>query len=259
MLAILSLLVIVTVSILITRIASVALTQTGLSTEMARFQARSAFTGAGFTTSESEKVVSHPLRRRIILLLMLLGNAGIVTAVSTLILTFVGEADSASLPLKIVFLVIGLLTLWALASSRWVDRGLSRLIARALKRFTRLDLRDYASVMHLGGEYRLVELQVEPRDWISKKTLTASKLREEGIVVLGIRRPDGTYLGAPKGSTKILPDDTLIAYGRVAAIEEIDRRRRGKRGDREHRAAVAEQKKVAKNEEEQDPVENPGS
>ena len=86
MLSILTLLMVLTFSILVTRIASVALTHTGLSRESAKFQARSAFTGVGFTTSESEKVVNHPVRRRILLLLMLLGNAGIVTAVSTLII-----------------------------------------------------------------------------------------------------------------------------------------------------------------------------
>lgn len=64
MLSIVSLLLILTLSILITRIATVALTHTGLSREAARFQARSAFTDVGFTTSESEKVVNHPERRR---------------------------------------------------------------------------------------------------------------------------------------------------------------------------------------------------
>src|SRR5699024_9833199 len=89
MIAAISLFIVVFLSVLITRIATIALTHTGLSRESARFQARSALTGSGFTTSESEKVVSHPVRRRIILLLMLIGNAGIVTAVSSLILTFV--------------------------------------------------------------------------------------------------------------------------------------------------------------------------
>ena len=72
MLSIISLLVVLTLSILVTRIATVALTYTGLSRESARFQARSAFTGVGFTTNESEKVVNHPLRRKILMLLMLL-------------------------------------------------------------------------------------------------------------------------------------------------------------------------------------------
>ena len=35
---------------------------TGTSSELARFQARSAFTGVGFTTSEAESVVLHPVR-----------------------------------------------------------------------------------------------------------------------------------------------------------------------------------------------------
>lgn len=95
---ILSLLLVVSISILITRVATVALTHTGLSREAARFQARSAFTGVGFTTQESEKVVNHPVRRRVVLGLMLVGNAGIVTAVSSLILTFTRlEGGSSSL------------------------------------------------------------------------------------------------------------------------------------------------------------------
>ena len=62
MLSIISLLVVLTLSIVVTRVATVALTYTGLSRESARFQARSAFTGVGFTTSESEKAVkeAHP-------------------------------------------------------------------------------------------------------------------------------------------------------------------------------------------------------
>jgi hypothetical protein len=59
MIAVVSLLTVITVSVLITRIATVALSHTGLSRESARFQARSAFTGVGFTTSESEKAVNH--------------------------------------------------------------------------------------------------------------------------------------------------------------------------------------------------------
>lgn len=83
-------------SMTVVRIASVALSLTGISRELARFQARSAFTGAGFTTTESEQVVRHPVRRRIIMLMMLLGNAGIVTVISSLVLSFVTADRDAS-------------------------------------------------------------------------------------------------------------------------------------------------------------------
>ena len=69
MIAVLTLVVVVLLSLVITRMATVALTLTGMSSEAARFQARSALTGAGFTTSESEAVVNHPVRRRIVLFL----------------------------------------------------------------------------------------------------------------------------------------------------------------------------------------------
>ena len=63
--AAITLLVILTFSVVVTRIAAVALRLTGMPADVARFQARSAFTGAGFTTSESEAVVNHPIRRRL--------------------------------------------------------------------------------------------------------------------------------------------------------------------------------------------------
>lgn len=253
--AIISLLIILTFSILVTNIAAIALTHTGLSKESARFQARSAFTGVGFTTSESEKVVNHPLRRRILLMLMLLGNAGIVTAMSSLIITFVNMEDSAFLALRIVLRCFGLVTLWAVAASKIVDRHLSNLISRFLKRFTRLNIQDYASLLHLAGEYRVTEMHVEPKDWMANRTLSELQLREEGILVLGITRTDGTFIGFPTGETNLEPHDSIILYGRASSLKKIDQRRKGGYGDYEHREAVAEQEELIQKEKELDPAE----
>lgn len=248
MIAIISLFVVVFLSILITRIATIALTHTGMTRETAKFQARSAFTGAGFTTAESEMVVNHPVRRRIVLILILIGNAGIVAAISSLILTFVSGGESSDLALKVVFLVAGMVILWGLASSKWMDRRLSTYISRILSRYTDLNVRDYDSLLHLAGEYRLAEMEVQAEDWLNNKSLADARLRSEGINVLGIKRPDGTYIGTPGAETKILQGDSLILYGRVSAIEELDRRRKGYLGDREHKEAVEEQKQVEQEE-----------
>jgi len=249
MMAVITLLTIVTLSILVTRVATIALTHTGLSRESARFQARSAFTGSGFTTSESEMVVNHPVRRRIVLVLMLLGNAGFVTAVTSLILTFVHDQGPLSGPVKLAFLVVGLTTLWMLSMSPWVDRHLSRVITAALKRYTRLDLKDYAGLMQLAGEYRIAELHVNADDWVANLTLAHAKLRDEGVMVLGVKRRDGTYLGAPGGTTQILPEDNLIVYGRASAIEALDRRQKDARAALQHQRAVLAQQAAAKDEE----------
>lgn len=79
MTAIFSLLTVLNLSFLITRFGSAALALTGVSNELARLQAVSAFTGVGFTTSESERIVNHPARRKILIVLMILGNAGTIS------------------------------------------------------------------------------------------------------------------------------------------------------------------------------------
>jgi hypothetical protein len=245
---IISLLIVISLSILSTRIATVALIHTGLSRELARFQARSAFTGVGFTTTEAENVVRHPVRRRIVMILMLLGNVGIISAITSLILTFVGEHEKGFLSVRAAFLIGGLLLLWLLASSGWIDRHLSVIISMMLKRYTRLDVRDYASLLHLAEDYRVTELSVKPDDWVANRTLSECNLRDEGVMVLGVVRQNGDYLGAPRGKTEIFPEDTMILYGRASILDNIDRRVRGAQGDIQHQSAVKEQKRVSQQE-----------
>lgn len=245
---IITLLLVLAFSILVTRIATVALTHSGLSRESAKFQARSAFTGVGFTTSESEKVVNHPIRRRILLLLMLLGNAGVVTSVSTLILSFIDLDGPGTLVWRIVLLVTGLVVLYSLAASRWVDRHLSNLISKALKRYTRLRVHDFAKLLHLAGDYQITELQVTSNDWLSDRPLKDLGLRSEGVLVLGITRADGSYVGAPDGDTEVRDGDVLILYGRAQVISELDQREHGFVGNIAHARQVSEQEQVKREE-----------
>jgi len=93
MLEVVSLLVVLVMSLIITRVATVALALTGMTQQSARFQARSALTGAGFTTTESERVVNHPVRRRVIMALMLMGNTGLVLVAALLVALLGGQSD----------------------------------------------------------------------------------------------------------------------------------------------------------------------
>jgi hypothetical protein len=248
MIAVLSLLVVLVLSMTVVRVAAVALSLTGVSRELARFQARSAFTGAGFTTTESEQVVGHPVRRKIIMWLMLLGNAGIVTVMSSLVLSFVTLEPEASITGRIWFrlllLIAGLAFLWLVARSRWLDRRLSRLVAWALKRWANLDVCDYAGLLHLSKGYVVSELLVEDQDWLAGHTLTELRLADEGLLVLGVEKPDRTYFGAPRGQTRVETGDTLYLYGPTDLIASLDRRRADYQGNRDHREAVDRQVKI---------------
>ena len=106
LIAVVSLMVVLSFSLLVTRVATVALVHTGLSREAARFQARSAFTGVGYTTRESETIVDHPVRRRIVMWLMLIGNIGIVTAISSLLLSVFEMERSGGVPPELIALLV---------------------------------------------------------------------------------------------------------------------------------------------------------
>jgi TrkA-C domain len=231
-----SLLLIIALSLVVTRVATVILVATGMSRDVARFQARSAFTGSGFTTHEAEQVVAHPLRRRTVMALMLLGSAGIVASVGSLMIGFTRTGAGANW-VKLVELGAGLVLLVWISRSPAVDRRLTALIAAALRRFTDVPARDRAELVALAGDFAVTELTIESSDWAARRTLRELALRDEGIAVLGLTR-DGTYIGMPTGSTRIEPGDSLVLYGREAAVADLDRRPAGTVGDVQHREAV---------------------
>jgi hypothetical protein len=208
-------------SMTVTRIGAVALQLTGMSGDAARFQARSALTGAGFTTTESEQVAEHPLRRRIIGLLMVLGNLGLVAASGTLILSLVGIEQQAD-AWRLAVLAVGLVVLYVLASSKAIDRLMCGVITWALARYTDLETRDFTTLLHLKDDYRIAELLVEPTDWMAGKTLREMNLKDEGILVLGVSGPGAAYEGAPRKDFRIAPGQTLIVYGLPEPVAELD-------------------------------------
>jgi hypothetical protein len=87
------------------------------------------------------------------MLLMLLGNAGIISAVSTLILSFVNTATMTRIEVavRVGALAVGLSLLWTVAHSRWIDDRLSAVTGWTLKRWTDLEICDYAGLLRLSG------------------------------------------------------------------------------------------------------------
>jgi hypothetical protein len=212
-------------SMVITRIAGQALMLTGMSMESARFQAWSAFAGVGFTTTEAEQITNHPLRRRIVMGLMLLGNVGLVTLVSTFAIAFMSAPGAVNWAERLLTIIIGMAAVWGLARNPWVDRLLTRWINRGLQRFTDLDTKDYAALLNLAGGYGVIECDVRPDSWLAGRTLQDLRLRSEGVVVLGIQRQGGGYVGVPKGDTRIVTGDLLILYGSLPVLNALDSRK----------------------------------
>ncbi|WP_247729616.1 TrkA C-terminal domain-containing protein [Halovivax limisalsi] len=219
MYALVSLILIISLSMLIVRVGTVALTMTGLSEEVASFQSLSAYSGAGFTTEEAEVTTAYPARRMVVKTLIRLGSVGLVTSIATLILSF---TDPTTRLRRLVILLAAALVLAALSRSRTFNELLTPLIRRTLDRTATFELRDYVGLLNLDREYCVADFEVDADSWLANERLADLELRStEGIDVLGIRREDGTYLGAPSGEHEVTPGDTVIAYGQRERLEEL--------------------------------------
>lgn len=259
MIAILTLLITLVLTLLVQRIGATALTLTGLSEESAKFQARSAFCGVGFTTEEAELITGHPVRRRIVYTMMLFGNIGLATVTATTIASVLEtntQTDSRIQLVRLGVLLGGITLLWFLAANRWIERQHNKIVAWALRTFTKLDVSDFVSIMSLQAGYSVVEFAIDQDDWLTGKTLRELNLTKEGVLILGIRRKDGTFLGAPRADSKTAEGDVLVIYGATDRIEELDHRKANQQGEKAHLEAIKRHEIEKQVQTESDPVEH---
>lgn len=219
--ALLTLLVIVTASLVAVRVGSTALMMTGLSWDTASFQSYSAFFGVGFTTKEAELVVDHPVRRRIIRYLIFVGNVGLTSALATLVVTFVQIEGTKAFFRTIGWIVGGLVGFGVFAKLGPVRRLFDWSIRKALVELGAVRALDYESLLHVHSGFVVSEVEVLEGSPLAGKTLRQSRPGDVGIVVLGIERPDGAFVGAPGPEDRIEIGDTLTVYGREETIRSI--------------------------------------
>lgn len=220
MFAVLPLIVLITTILVVSRVAGVALEATGMARDSAHFQARSALMGVGYTTSEAEDITSHPVRRRIVLNLMTFGNVSVITGVGGLLLTFINAEADQTLQRSII-LVVAVLTLLLAFHTKAANKLIERATRAAIHRFTSLDVRDYAALLRVEHDFGLIEIQVQAREWLAGRPLACLHLTQEGVVILGVHRAEGHFVGTPTGETVIDAGDTVLAYGRIETLQEL--------------------------------------
>ncbi len=129
------LLVIVLIILAIVKLGSIAFQLTGMEPKMAMFQALSAFTNTGFTTTASEDVVQHRRRRVIASVLIFVGYIGIVGVIVTLIRSFAVEAGEwVPVLRRMVFILLGIYALYFICIFSPPGRKLGKRFARYRER-----------------------------------------------------------------------------------------------------------------------------
>jgi len=213
------LLIAILVSFIVVRIGGLALQLTGIEPEVARFQALSAFSGTGFTTTEAERVVRHRTRRRIVTILIILGNAGLVAIIATLVATFTQVTGYSWFFIRLAIIVVSIFILYRLIiTSRFGNRILLLVRKPLLKRILR-EAPAVEEVYLIGKDWGVNLVMIKENSKNIGRSL-ADVMAEGDVEVLAIDRADD-FLPRPDTKERILEGDRLLVYASVKSVRQL--------------------------------------
>jgi len=213
------LLVAILVSFIVVRIAAFALHLTGMEYDIAKFQALSAFTGTGFTTREAERVVRYRDRRRIITLLIIFGNAGLVTVIATLVASFTQVSGYSWFFIRLAIIVAAVFILYQLILRSGVGNWIARRLRRPLQRYVLRGAPPVEMIFQVSQERSVYLVRTHGKSRIVGLSV-AEASSAEGVRILAIYRMAG-LLAKPGDDEKIAAGDRLLAYGDAKALKRL--------------------------------------
>jgi len=206
-------------SFAIVRIAAVAMRLTGLPEHIARFQCISALSGAGFTTSESEMIVNYPVRRRILLAVMIIGNLGLASVVATFIVSFADTEPTANAMIwQAGMIVLAICGTILVMNNKTLDRIMCGFIGVLLVKTTSLASRHYNRTLQVDDGFGIAEHVYHGDVTIRVKDLPAS-LRP--LTLLALRGTTVHKNENISADTNVTPGDVMVCYGSDSAHDQF--------------------------------------
>jgi len=213
------LLITILVSFIAVRIGGFALQLTGIEPDVARFQALSAFSGTGFTTREAERVVGHRTRRRIVTILIILGNAGMVTVIATLVASFTQVSGYTWFFIRLVIIVGGIFGLYQLIIRSNVGQRILDWLQRPVMNRILREAPPVEEIFHVEKDWAISVVSI--RGSSKSIGLSVADITAEGdIEILSIDRA-GAYITRPNWDEKIVEGDRLLVYANRKSVRKI--------------------------------------
>ena len=216
MASVIILVLIVIVSYVIVTAGSIAYELTGLDRETARFQALSAFTGAGFTTRVSQRVVGHPLRRRITSTLIILGYGGTASVIASLV-TSVNVDSWWDTMINLGILVLAGALTWVLLRT-FGSILLSDVIRRILLPRLTGDRVPHEELLLYKVGYGITRIEVPPDSRVIGKSLRELDLRALNVQLLAVEEDDDVH-HIPDPDWRFRAGHHLIVYGELRNVQ----------------------------------------
>ena len=207
------------ISFVAVRIGAFALHLTGMDSESAAFQALSAFSGTGFTTSEAERVVRHKSRRRIITILIILGNAGLVAIVASLVASFTQVTGYSWFFIRIAIMIAGIYVLYRVVIRSGLGNSLLDRLRKPLLKRIAMEAPPFEEILHIGGEWG-INLATIGKDSRYIGASVADITAAADVEVLGIDRVD-VFISRPEGDVRIEGMDRLLVFGTSQSMKKL--------------------------------------
>ena len=197
---------------------------TGLPEEKARFQVISLLTGCGFTTHESELLLSTRSRRRLARLTMLFGYVFNLTIVSAFINVFfslkvselAADIISSIIPLSVVLFILAFIRVPKVRA--WGDRLIEKLAGRIIHK----DTANTVWLMDYIGEDTIAQVTLyEVPEELKGVPLSASGLKTEQNILVMLVEPKGGKAEPAGADTVFQPEDKLTVFGNYATISRV--------------------------------------
>ncbi|MBN1795102.1 MAG: hypothetical protein JW804_00355 [Sedimentisphaerales bacterium] len=228
--------IVLVASFIVVRIGAVAFQLTGLEWSLAKFQSLSCFSGTGFTTKEAELITGHPQRRRIASVLMVLGNAGLVTLIAavasalnpqnTMLVWF---SSKSLLPFSIPpwlvmwvnlsIIIIAIYVTYKVFTNTKLTHKLTNYLRKKIIRRQQFGKVSFEELTVATGGYGVTRIQVNQNSPVLDKTLIEAGLRKMDINILAIIRGE-TTIANPGADNKIGLSDELICFGKLGEIRD---------------------------------------
>ena len=205
----------------ITELFTVIFRFTGLPAEKARFQVISLLTGCGFTTRESEMILSSRARRRLARITMLFGYVFNITIVSAFINVFFSlklvevENYLLAMPIPLAAVIVIFLFTRVPAVRAWGDRLLQRLAGRIIHG----DTDNTVMPLDYIGEdsIALVTLRDIPEEY-RNVSLSETGLRADTGILVMLVETEGKKATPAGADTVFQVGDKLTVFGDYATI-----------------------------------------
>lgn len=206
--------VLIVIYVVFSEIFTVLFRLTGLKAEKAKFQVVSMITNSGFTTKESELILTSSLRRKLARASMVFGYLFAITAVS-LFVNLLRILGTESYTYNSLFYgALLLLILALLAKSKHFVNFFDKCIEFFAKKYTKSEKRNYLKVYDIMNDKLIAEVKIlDLPEILNGKPIIDLDFRNRfSLNILLIKRQDYTIDKITLTET-IKENDTVLLYG----------------------------------------------